>query len=191
MRVTGHREAADLHGLLLDLVRSIGLLHGAEPRLHGPSGSHTSGGADRSGGSHPSGGSHTSGRTGRSEGQVSVSELFALHELDASGGLAQHELADLLRLEKSTVSRLVAGLEHRGLLVRERDPGNRRFVRLSLTPAGQRLHLDLARAMHDRQRSVLGSLTPSERSALETGLTALLRVLHHSVHDPAEQRAGQ
>jgi DNA-binding MarR family transcriptional regulator len=102
--------------------------------------------------------------------------------------VSQQELAERLRLEKSTVSRLVAGLEVRGLLVRERDPANRRFVRLSLTPAGQRLHVDLARAMHERQGAVLAAMTPSERAALQTGLVGLLRVLHHSLHDSLHDR---
>lgn len=153
------RHGADLHGLLLDLVRSVGLLHVVDPGTAG------------------------------SGGSVSVSELFALHELDAGGGgLSQQELAERLRLEKSTVSRLVAGLEVRGLLVRERDPANRRFVRLSLTPAGQRLHVDLARAMHERQGAVLAAMTPSERAALQTGLVGLLRVLHHTLHDSLHDR---
>jgi DNA-binding MarR family transcriptional regulator len=152
------RHGADLHGLLLDLVRSVGLLHVVDPGTAG------------------------------SGGSVSVSELFALHELDAGGGLSQQELAERLRLEKSTVSRLVAGLEVRGLLVRERDPANRRFVRLSLTAAGQRLHVDLARAMHERQGAVLAAMTPSERAALQTGLVGLLRALHHLLHDSLHDR---
>jgi DNA-binding MarR family transcriptional regulator len=38
-----------------------------------------------------------------------------------------------LRLEKSSVSRLVADLEQRALLHRERDEANRRLYRLRLT----------------------------------------------------------
>jgi DNA-binding MarR family transcriptional regulator len=140
-----HPDGDDLHGLLLELVRSIGLLHVVDAGT---------------------------------AGQVSLSEVFALHELDAGGGLAQQELAARLALDKSTVSRLVAGLEERGLLVRERDPDNRRIVRLSLTPAGHRLHRDLGHAMHARQRSVLTEMSAAERSALGTGLAGLLRALH-------------
>ncbi len=144
------RGDAELHGLLRELVRSVGLLHVAD-----------------------------AGTTG----QVSPSEIFAVHELDTRGGLSQQELAATLQLDKSTVSRLVAGLESRGLLVRARDPDNRRIVRLSLTPAGHRLHVDLADAMHDHQRSVLAAMTASERAALGTGLTGLLRALHQTLHE--------
>jgi DNA-binding MarR family transcriptional regulator len=147
------RDEAELHGLLLELARSVGLLHVMD-----------AGGA----------------------GQVSLSEVFALHELEANGVLAQQDLAARLQLDKSTVSRLVAGLEARGLLVRERDPDNRRIVRLSFTPAGDRLHRDLAHAMHARQRSVLAAMTPSERAALRTGLVGLLRALRQSPHSHRE-----
>jgi DNA-binding MarR family transcriptional regulator len=140
-------DGADLHGLLLELVRSVGLLHVVD--------------------------------AGNS-GQVSLSEAFALHELDADGGLAQQELAARLQLDKSTVSRLVAGLQARGVLARERDPDNRRIVRLSLTPAGHRLHQNLAQAMHAHQQTLLATMTPAERAALTTGLAALVRALHRS-----------
>jgi len=114
-------------------------------------------------------------------GTASMSELFALHELDSTPGMAQNELADRLRLDKSTVSRLVAGLESRGLVTRERDTGNRRFVRLSITPAGRRLHERVGRSLHQRQQEVLAAMTASERSALDVGLGGLLRALHSTV----------
>jgi DNA-binding MarR family transcriptional regulator len=45
---------------------------------------------------------------------VSASEARALTELLAARGIAQGQLAALLGLEKSTVSRLAAGLECKG-----------------------------------------------------------------------------
>src|SRR5947209_20548232 len=57
--------------------------------------------------------------------QLSLSQAFALHELDTGTPLSQRELGERLRLEKSSVSRMAAELERQGLLVRERDPANR------------------------------------------------------------------
>src|SRR3954467_6289187 len=71
---------------------------------------------------------------------VSISQVFAVHELDTGTPLSQRELAERLRLEKSTVSRRAAEMEGKGLLVRERDPGNRRLYRLRLTDEGRALH---------------------------------------------------
>ena len=52
---------------------------------------------------------------------VSASEARALIELLAARGIAQGQLAALLGLEKSTVSRLAAGLERKGWVRRGRD----------------------------------------------------------------------
>src|SRR4029450_6900625 len=68
---------------------------------------------------------------------VTGSDVLALGELVEVDGMSQQSLGERLGLEKSTVSRLAAGLEGRGWLVRERDPGNRRFYRLALTAEGR------------------------------------------------------
>lgn len=109
---------------------------------------------------------------------VSLSELFALHELDADGPLAQRDLTERLRLDKSTVSRLVAGLVRKGYVARERDPANRRLDRLMVTEKGRRTHREIREAFHDRHVQVLDAMTAAERETLRTGLTGLLRALH-------------
>ncbi len=137
-------DPGELHDLLLELVRSVGLLHVVDPG---------------------------SGLA------ASPSEAFALHELDCNAGLAQQDLAARLRLEKSTVSRLVASLEQRGLVVRERDPGNRRIWRLRITDEGRAAHSRVGAAFHQRHLEVLSGMTQRERVALSVGLSALLRNL--------------
>jgi DNA-binding MarR family transcriptional regulator len=109
--------------------------------------------------------------------RVSLSEVLALGELTTSAGVSQQELAERLGLEKSTVSRLVAGLESRGWLTRDRDPANRRFARLDLTRAGQAVADRIGRELHEHHRALFSALTAEEREALAVGLTALARVI--------------
>jgi DNA-binding MarR family transcriptional regulator len=113
--------------------------------------------------------------------QISMSQAFALHELDNSTGLSQQELADRLRLEKSSVSRMAAELERKGLLVRERDPDNQRQYRLRLTDRGRSLHADMASAFHARYEKWVGLMTAAERAALLRGLPALVRAVHEHI----------
>lgn len=108
---------------------------------------------------------------------VSRSEARALVELFAVDGIAQGELADMLHLQKSTVSRLAASLERKGFLRRGRDTGNQRYVRLYLTEQGSSIAARLWGGWHDRQARVLGSLTEEERAGLAVGLSGLVRVL--------------
>ena len=108
---------------------------------------------------------------------VSVSEARALVELMAARGIAQGELATLLGLEKSTVSRLAAGLERKGWLRRGRDEENQRFVRLYLTPEGRAVAGRVWRAWQSRQERILASLSAEERAGLAAGLRGLVRGL--------------
>jgi DNA-binding MarR family transcriptional regulator len=118
---------------------------------------------------------------------LSLSQAFALHELDAAAPLSQRDLAQRLRLEKSTVSRLVADLEDRGLLTRQRDPDNRRVYRLQITAEGRQTHAVMGSAFHDQFVRMTAALTGREQAALLVGLPALIRVLRQDQarDDPA------
>jgi DNA-binding MarR family transcriptional regulator len=108
---------------------------------------------------------------------VSMSQGFALHELDVDLPLSQRDLAERLRLEKSSVSRMVAEMERKGLLIRERDPGNRRQYRLRLTDHGRAVHRRMASAFHTHYEAWAAAMTGAERAALLKGLPALVRVI--------------
>jgi DNA-binding MarR family transcriptional regulator len=108
---------------------------------------------------------------------VTASEARALTELLAAHGIAQGRLAALLGLEKSTVSRLAAGLEAKGWIRRGRDEQNHRYVRLYLTPQGRRVADRLWQAWQSRQERILAGLTGEERAGLALGLRGVLRGL--------------
>jgi DNA-binding MarR family transcriptional regulator len=108
---------------------------------------------------------------------VSASEARALIELVSARGIAQGELAGLLGLEKSTVSRLAAGLERKGWIRRGRDEDNQRYVRLYLTPEGRTVATRVWDAWHSRQERILAALSDEERAGLSAGLRGLVRGL--------------
>jgi DNA-binding MarR family transcriptional regulator len=126
--------------------------------------------------------------------QLSGSEARALIELVKARGIAQGELAGLLGLEKSTVSRLAAGLERKGWIRRGRDEGNQRYVRLYLTAEGGAVAARLWSAWHSRQARLLAALTPEERAGLAAGLRGLVRGLGAEGllgETPPDQDAGR
>jgi DNA-binding MarR family transcriptional regulator len=108
---------------------------------------------------------------------VSASEARALIELISARGIAQGELAGLLGLEKSTVSRLAAGLERKGWVRRGRDGDNQRYVRLYLTPEGRSVAVQVWGAWQSRQARILSALSAEERAGLSAGLRGLVRGL--------------
>jgi DNA-binding MarR family transcriptional regulator len=108
---------------------------------------------------------------------VSASEARALIELVSARGIAQGQLAGLLGLDKSTVSRLAAGLERKGWIRRGRDEENQRYVRLYLTPEGGEVAARVWRAWQSRQVRILAALSADERAGLSAGLGGLVRGL--------------
>jgi len=108
---------------------------------------------------------------------VSASEARALIELVSARGIAQGELASLLGLDKSTVSRLAASLERKGWVRRGRDEANQRYVRLYLTPAGGEAAARVWQTWQARQARILASLSEDERAGLAAGLRGLIRGL--------------
>ena len=108
---------------------------------------------------------------------LSTSEARALIELVAARGISQGQLGTLLGLEKSTVSRLAAGLERKGWIERGRDEANQRYVRLYLTPEGSRVAATVWQAWQSRQARILSGLSGREREGLAAGLRGLIREL--------------
>lgn len=106
---------------------------------------------------------------------LSPSEAHALSELAGSGPLSQKEMGARLRLEKSTVSRLVASLERRGWVERQPDPADGRAYLVGLTEAGRRLSGRLAAARAERYRGLLAAIPPEQQQAVMGALDVLVQ----------------
>jgi DNA-binding MarR family transcriptional regulator len=106
---------------------------------------------------------------------VATSEAHALLELDGEASLTQNELAQRLRLQKSTVSRLVAQLEDKHWLRREPDAHDRRARRLQLTDAGREIARTINAARTEKFERLVAAIPSEERS----GVVETLRLLAH------------
>jgi DNA-binding MarR family transcriptional regulator len=78
----------------------------------------------------------------------------------------QATIADALALDPSRLVSLLDGLEERGLVVRQRDPQDRRRHAVVLTEKGERAahHFDILRTRAEAR--ALGALEPDERQQL-------------------------
>jgi DNA-binding MarR family transcriptional regulator len=99
---------------------------------------------------------------------MSVTEAHAIDELHLDGRLTQQGLADRLRLQKSTVSRLVDELCTDGLVTRRANPDDRRSVLLELTALGRK-----RAARQALFGSLLDRLTAQDRRLVIAGLDRL------------------
>jgi DNA-binding MarR family transcriptional regulator len=104
---------------------------------------------------------------------VAVAEAHALMELTREEPLLQKDLASRLRLEKSTVSRLVKTLEERGWIGRKKSPHDGRAIELRLTEAGRQIAARLAETRRAKFAQVLEAIPGKERASVMQALGVL------------------
>jgi putative acetyltransferase len=112
--------------------------------------------------------------------KMSYSHCHTLIEVDGRGTLAQAELPALLRLDKSTTSRIVAELEGRGLVRAKPSPDDARARILSLTPKGREKLAVVHRDSNARVEEALRLLDEDGRRAVVRGLELYSRALERS-----------
>ena len=108
---------------------------------------------------------------------VPVAEAHALMDLAADGPLNHGELAARLRLEKSTVSRLVRQLEKRKWIKRASAVHDRRVIHIQLTPSGQAAAQRLADARHSKFDDLLSALPKTKRASVLDAMSTLVRAM--------------
>ncbi|MGI8628505.1 MAG: MarR family winged helix-turn-helix transcriptional regulator [Geodermatophilaceae bacterium] len=109
---------------------------------------------------------------------IPVSAAHALSEIAGNASLAQLELGRRLRLEKSTVSRLVGQLVSRGWVQRNPSAEDARAVVLTLTVAGQDAARNLAAARHQKFEKLMAAIPDTERDEVLRALDVLTEALH-------------
>src|SRR5690606_6799823 len=118
---------------------------------------------------------HALGRFGLSRGRLGL--LLWLERSDAAG-LRPADLAERLHVSRATASVLIDGLARDGLVVRRRDPGDRRARRVALTRAGRARAREIAPVHAARLAAVTRALDAAERAQL----LALLEKLRSGLH---------
>lgn len=106
---------------------------------------------------------------GKRQTQGRILKILYVH-----GPMTQKVLQDKLDIQPGSMSEIAAKLEHKGLLIREKDPADKRKILLSLTEAGRadveqfQMH---RKAMHARD---FEALTQEEQQTLQRLLDKLL-----------------
>ena len=106
---------------------------------------------------------------------ITVSQCYLLDALATRGPLSMQELASHLRLQISTVTRLVDGLVKKKLVRRQKDSDDRRIVRVELTEAGQRTHEKITDDLLATQEQILLSMPENVREEVVRAICTLVR----------------
>jgi putative acetyltransferase len=108
------------------------------------------------------------------------SQTHALLEIERHKRLPQRRLASLLRLDKSTTSRVVHALLQRGWAQAAPDAGDARVRAVSLTAAGRAKVGEIHRLSNDRVQRALALLGPNQRQTVLDGMAHYARALGRS-----------
>jgi DNA-binding MarR family transcriptional regulator len=97
---------------------------------------------------------------------ITPREYSVLAVLAERSPLSQTQVAEILRLDRTTILKLGASLERKRLVVRERDANDARAYAMALTPAGDRLRAEAFELLLACEAQFLTPLDRKEREQL-------------------------
>jgi DNA-binding MarR family transcriptional regulator len=101
-------------------------------------------------------------------------DFALLTALTKTGPISQQRLAELLRLNRTLMVKIVDSLERRGLVERRREADDRRSYALHITPAGHEARVALAPEVARVNARMAERLDPEERGRLNDLLRTLV-----------------
>ena len=93
-------------------------------------------------------------------------QLCGVLNLLAEGPISQQSLGEQLHIDRTTVFEIVDQLEDQGVVVRRRNPADRRSYFLHLTPKGKTVQKRAAQAFDGAASEFFEPLAPAERRSL-------------------------
>jgi DNA-binding MarR family transcriptional regulator len=106
---------------------------------------------------------------------------FLVHE-----GLTQRQLIDVLRVDKSTLVRVIDQLEDQQLAFRTRDPHDRRAFTVTITDHGRLLLAAANAAAEELGERLFGWLDPRQRRELHQALQHIIQAASTDSHASAK-----
>ncbi|RJF74390.1 MarR family winged helix-turn-helix transcriptional regulator [Rhodopseudomonas palustris] len=108
---------------------------------------------------------------------VNVTEWRIMSLLAIEPGIAASRICQVIGFNKGPVSRTLADMQQRGLIVIRTDPNDGRSHSISLSPKGRATHDKVIVAALDRERRLMSCLDAAEQEVL----IDLLRRLHNNL----------
>lgn len=111
---------------------------------------------------------------------ITFTQCHALVEIGRAKTISLNELADLLNLEDSTMSRTVNNLVTGELAKRDIAPQDRRYITISLTENGQKLFEKIENSMGNYYGDIFLQIPEAKRGQVLESLNLLLEAVGKS-----------
>jgi len=109
---------------------------------------------------------------------VTISQCHAIVEIGRSGEISLNKLAELLVLDKSTMSRTINKLVEDGLVIRELDPEDRRYVKIKLTDKGVEIFKSIEESMDRYYKAIFNSIPEEKKEQVLDSLKLLIEAVN-------------
>lgn len=109
---------------------------------------------------------------------ITMAQCHALIEIGRAESISLNELAELLNLENSTMSRTVNNLVTNELVERNIDQKDRRYVTISLTESGYKLYEKIEEGMNEYFMKVYETIPENKKLQVLESIQILLDALN-------------
>jgi DNA-binding MarR family transcriptional regulator len=107
---------------------------------------------------------------------LSAREYAVLEALAEQSPLSQTQIAEILEVDRTTILKLGASLERKGLVVRERDEQDRRAYAVALTADGERVRTAAFTVLANTEEQFLMNLAGDQREQLNDLLSRIVEL---------------
>lgn len=108
---------------------------------------------------------------------ATLSQCHAIVEIGRAGEISLNELAELLNLDKSTMSRTVNNLVNQNFVVRDIHSEDRRYVKIKLTEEGCKVFKITEESMELYYKSILAAIPEDKREQVIESLQLLIKAV--------------
>jgi DNA-binding MarR family transcriptional regulator len=111
---------------------------------------------------------------------ITTAQCHALLEVGEKGEISLVELAGILGLDTSTLSRTMDGMVQSGLVERHLNPSDRRYVSISLTAHGRAVYDEIDRTFNNYFKVIFEMIPEEKREQVLESFALLVDAVHQS-----------
>lgn len=114
---------------------------------------------------------------------MGIRQWRIIHILGCDGPSTINEVAARIAMDQGGTSRSIVKLEKSGLIIRKSDEGDRRLSRITLSPGGVKIHNDMVKFSHIREKKLMARLSKKEQRELVRMLTFISEDINEMLND--------
>ena len=109
---------------------------------------------------------------------VTLTQCHAIVEIGRSKGTNLNSLAELLNLDKSTMSRTIDNLVNQSIVLRQVHTENRRYIRIKLTEKGDEIFRGIEKSMEDYYKNIISLIPVDKKNQVLDSLQILTDIVN-------------